>query len=301
MGDAGGARDAAMSRGDASHSGSTRDSGTTRLLPGSADTGATDSSACSHLNIGILGDPGTYTTADFAGWLESAGTSVTTLQTATSAVSPASTPLTAATLAGFDVVVLDHLTRSYTAAEMAVFAAWVAAGGGVAAMSGFTSAPDDFYPNTLLAPLGVQYTKPPPLLSGPVISFAPHPITQGMTSITFVGGWAIAECPTSEVCVAGACDSACSFDSTPAAAGAARAPIGFLPANNGSHGDSGSDLGTVPVAYAVTLQQGHAFVWGDEWIEYDTVWASDPQVAEFWIQVFAWIAPPHKCALDPPK
>jgi hypothetical protein len=256
------------------------------ILPGSPDGASTvDASSCQHLNIGILGNPGALTAADFAGWLESAGTSVTTIQTTSSV------PLTAAAIAPFDVIVLDHLTRSYTASETAIFSAWVASGGGVASMSGFTGSADDFYANSLLAPLGVQYVTPPPLLSGPVTDFAVHPTVAGLTSITFEGGWAIAGCPPGEICLAGACSSACS-DSLDGGS-VIRTPIAFLP--------SGGSPATVAVGVAVTMGAGHAFVWGDEWIEYDTVWSSDPQVEPFWVQIFAWIAPPHRCALAPPK
>jgi hypothetical protein len=259
-------------------------------LAGNPDAaGAPDALSCQHLHIGILGNPGALTAADFAGWLVSAGTSVTTILTTSSV------PLTAAAIAPFDVIVLDHLTRTYTASEMAIFSAWVANGGGVASMTGFTGSADDFYGNTLLAPLGVQYVTPPPLLSGPVTDFAVHPIVAGLTSITFEGGWAIAECPVGDVCLAGACSSACSIDDSPdaGAGGVMRTPIAFLP--------GGASPPRVPVAYAVTMGAGHAFVWGDEWIQYDTVWSSDPQVEPFWVQIFAWIAPPHKCALQPPK
>ena len=42
---------------------------------------------------------------------------------------------------------------------------------------------------------------------------------------------------------------------------------------------------------------GRAFVWGDEWIEYDSEWSSMPRIPELWLQVFAWIAPANRCML----
>jgi hypothetical protein len=49
------------------------------------------------------------------------------------------------------------------------------------------------------------------------------------------------------------------------------------------------------------MGSGHAFVWGDEWIEFDSEWAALPEIPELWVQAFAWIAPMTACALNPPK
>ena len=35
----------------------------------------------------------------------------------------------------------------------------------------------------------------------------------------------------------------------------------------------------------------HGFVWGDEWIEYDSEWSTMPRIPQLWLQVFTWIAP----------
>lgn len=225
-----------------------------------------DASACTQLSIGILGGPGANPSSDFQAWLVSAGTSVQRIQN----VAPAPT-LTAATLAPFDVVILDWLTRDYTPAEAAIFASFVSARGGVVSMSGYSGdTTSDWHANTLLAPLELAYTGA--LLSGPVTDFAVHPITAGLTSVTFEGGYAIAD-------LGGAASS--------------RTPIGFLP----GLGDSG----IVPVAYAVEMSMGRAFVWGDEWIEFDSEWSMIPEIKQLWIQAFAWIAPANKCKLAPPK
>ena len=74
-------------------------------------------SACTHLNIGILGNPGADPSSNFQQWLVMSGTSVQRIQTTTT------DPLTAATLQPFDVVVLDWLTRDYSSAEATTFAA----------------------------------------------------------------------------------------------------------------------------------------------------------------------------------
>lgn len=251
----------------ASRGGTSGGTGGTSAGTGGAGTGgshpqqdaATGDAACSHLNIGILGNPGPNPSSDFQAWLEARGTTVQRIQTT------ADVPLTAAALQPFDVVVLDLLTRDYTADEAAIFASWVSAGGGFAAMSGYKDdTTQDWHANSLLAPIGLAYAMP--RVWGPVTQFAAHPITTGLTSVTFTGGYIISE-------VAGGTGTL--------------TPIGFLP-NNG---------GTVNVAYAVQMGMGRGFVFGDEWIEYDSEWSAMPQIPQLWLQVFTWISPPNRCML----
>jgi hypothetical protein len=239
-------------------SGAGGDGGPMFDLDGAADA----PSVCSQLNIGILGNPGANASSNFQQWLISAGTTVQRIQTTTTE------PLVASTLQPFDVVVLDWLTRDYTAQEAATFAAWVSAGGGVASLSGYSNDPSqDWHGNTLLAPLQVAYSQS--VINGPVTDFATHPITVGLTSVTFLGGYPIAD-------LGGTAST--------------RTPIAFLPGTGGN----------VPVGYAVQMSQGRAFVWGDEWIEFDSEWSTIPEIKQLWVQVFAWISPMNKCALQPP-
>lgn len=213
---------------------------------------------CSQLNIGILGNPGDNPSSNFQSWLEARGTTVQRIQTT------ADVPLTADALKPFDVVVLDLLPRDYTADEAAVFGAWVNAGGGVASMSGYRDdTVQDWRANSLLSPLGVAYSGD--RIWGPVTQFAVHPITAGLTSVTFTGGYPVADLGGAGV----------------------RTPVAFIP-SNGSQ---------VSVAYVVQLGAGKAFVWGDEWIEFDSEWSSQPQIPTLWLQVFAWIAPGNRCTL----
>jgi hypothetical protein len=216
-----------------------------------------DAAACTMLNIGILGNPGSNPSSNFQTWLISAGTSVTRIQTTTT------DPLTLAELQAFDVVVLDQLTRDYTTSEAAIFQGWVNAGGGVASMSGYTNTPSDFYANSLLAPLDVAYAGP--LISGPVTMFDSHPITVGLTSVTFDGGYGITDLGGTNT---------------------TRTPLATIPPST--------------VAYAIQAGSGRAFVWGDEWIEYDSEWGSMPEIKQLWVNVFKWIAPTNKCELTPP-
>jgi hypothetical protein len=229
------------------------------------DAGPFDADAaagCTQLNIGILGNPGSNDSSNFEQWLAKSGTSVKRIQTT------ADEAMTHEALAPFDVVVVDCLTRDYTADEATIFAAWVSAGGGLAAMSGYhDDTTVDWHANSLLAPLGVAYSGG--LLWGPVTSFATHPITAGLTSVTFTGGYAVSDLG--------------GMTST-------RTPIAFLPGTPDT-----------TVAFAIQMGAGHAFVWGDEWIEFDSEWSALPEIPQLWVQVFAWISPTSKCSLNPPQ
>jgi hypothetical protein len=229
------------------------------------DASADASGACSQLNIGIFGNPGSNASSNFQQWLVMSGTSVQRIQTTSSV------PLTAATLQPFDVVVLDWLVRDYSTAEAAIFTTWVTAGGGVASLSGYSNTPaNDWHANSLLAPMEVAYSGP--VLNGPVTQFATSPITVGLTSVTFEGGYAISD-------LGGTAST--------------RTPIALLPSSTGA--------GTVPVGYAIEMGAGRTFMWGDEWIEFDSQWSTLPEIKQLWVQVFGWIAPTNKCALTPPS
>lgn len=227
------------------------------------DSTPPDTAACTQLNIGIFGKAGSNASSNFQQWLEKSGTSVQRIQTTTTV------PLTADVLKPFDVVVLDWLPRDYTAAEAATFATWVSAGGGVASMTGYDNVTtDDWHANSLLAPLGVAYAGP--LRSGPVTDFVTHPITAGLTSVTFNGGYAVSD-------LGGTAST--------------RTPIAFL----------ADASGKVNAGIAIQSGAGRAFVWGDEWIEFDSEWSTLPAIKQLWVQVFRWVSPTNKCTLVPPS
>jgi hypothetical protein len=240
------------------------------LVFGTGDAATADAGACQHLNIAILGNPGTNSSANFQSWLESAGTSVQRIQTA--APTPA---ITAATLEPFDVVVLDWLTRDYSADEASVLAAFVSNGGGLITMTGYdNNTTDDWHANSLLVPLEVAYAGPllDPYAGGSVTSFAAHPITAGITSVTFAGGYAISD-------LGGTVST--------------RTPVAFLP--------NADDGGLEPVGEAIQMAGGRAFVWGDEWISFDSEWTTMPEIKQLWVQIFAWVAPHTACELQPTR
>jgi len=209
---------------------------------------------CDCLAIAIVGVPGSLAASEFQQWLIDRGTT-------TDRIDP---PLVdAAVLDPYDVIVLDQLTRSYDPAEAAAFDTWVTEGGGLMSMTGHTASPVSAqqWPNSILGPMGLEYQGV--LLSGPVTDFLPHPTTVGLTSVTFLGGFAVVETipGLSEV-------------------------VAQLPG---------------PVAAAQVQQRGNGrlFIWGDEWIEYDSEWTMLPEITQLWTNIFAWLAPADICA--PPE
>jgi len=220
-----------------------------------------EAETCAELDIAIFGHPGAYGSSEFEQWLMKGGATVKRLQK-----SPGE-PITAATLRPFDVVVLDWLARDYTPSEAKTFAEWIAAGGGVISMSGYNGVTtDDWHANSLLAPLEIAYSGP--LLNGPVTDLALHPITTGLTSVVFKGGYGISDL---------------------GGGASIRTPIAFLPA----------DSGDVNVGYAIESGSGRAFVWGDEWVEFISQGSMFPP--QLWVQGFTWISPSNKCTLTPPS
>jgi hypothetical protein len=201
---------------------------------------------CGGARIGLLGIPGPNGSSNFQAWLASNGQVVTRV--------PMATTVTGDVLSAFDVVILDQLQRDYSTSEADALRDWVAAGGGVMSMTGYTgSGPDRTQPNTLLASIGIQYL--PGLYDGPVTMFANHPTTAGLTSVTFQGGYT----------------------------------VGPVDAVTGGVNTVTASLSAGPVGMAQERGSGRAYAWGDEWVEYDSEWQSMPQIRQFWIDVLGWL------------
>jgi hypothetical protein len=213
---------------------------------------------CDCLSIGIIGSPGTNPSANFQAWLTARGTSVERTHLT------ASETFDLALLNKYDVVIFDRLPREYTATEAATLATWVEKGGGFISMTGYTgAAAPDFYTNTLLAPFGLAYL--PGLHTEPVTIFANHPVTVGLTSVTFAGG--------------------------------------YLVGDSGSSAGTSTVIGSIsagPVAFAHERGKGRAVVWGDEWIEFDSEWTTLPEIEQLWVNVIAWLGPQDSCQVEVP-
>ncbi len=208
---------------------------------------------CDCLQIALLGQPGSLASSQFVAWLTAQGTS-------TVRIDP---PLIDdAALAPYDVIIIDRLMRPYSAAEADVFATWVSAGGGLMAMTGHVSDPiqAQTWPNSILAPFAIAYSGP--LLLGPVTSFLPHPVTTGVTSVTFEGGFQVDETMAGVTTL-----------------------VAQLPA--------------APTARAREFDAGKVFVWGDEWIQYDSEWSSMPEIHQLWVNALGWLRPSELCAPPP--
>ncbi len=207
---------------------------------------------CDCLAIALVGTPGGLAASQFEQWLIDRGTSAERINPAL---------VDAAVLSAYDVVILDQLTREYTPAEAAAFDAWVSAGGGLMAMTGHTASPVSAqqWPNGILGPMGLEYQGP--LRDGPVTDFVPHPITVGLTSVTFLGGFEVV------ATIPGQSDV-----------------IARLP-------------GMQPAAQGQVRGAGKVFVWGDEWIEYDSEWQALPEITQLWTNIFEWLTPADVCSL----
>ena len=209
---------------------------------------------CDCLRIGVLGDPGTLASSGFQAWLVARGTSVVRFGLDAA-------PLTPEQLAAHDVVILDRLRRDYTAEEAAILRNFVAAGGGVMVMTGYTGGGEDrTRPNSLLAAVGLEYL--PGLHNGPVTSFEVHPLTTGLTSVTFLGGYLVAE-------VAG------------------------IPGAN----TVVARLSVGPAGIAQERGEGRVLVWGDEWIQFDSEWTTLPEINQLWVNVMSWLGPRARCVI----
>jgi hypothetical protein len=207
---------------------------------------------CDCLAIALVGTSGSLAASQFQQWLIDRGTSAERIDP----------PLVDATvLDAYDVVILDQLTRAYTPAEALAFDTWVNAGGGLMAMTGHTASPVSAqqWPNGILGPMGLEYTGA--LLNGPVTDFLLHPISMGLTSVTFTGGFEVAATIPGQSEV-----------------------VARLP-------------GMIPAAQAQERGAGKVFVWGDEWIEYDSEWAALPEITQLWTNIFEWLTPASVCSL----
>jgi hypothetical protein len=217
-----------------------------------------DAAGLSGLRIGFFGDVGLRPETTLVAFLVNVAT-VTRVHT----TAQPGGPLTATDLAKFDVVILDQLVRTYTAAEAQVLADWVAGGGGLFSMTGYTGGGDDAArPNSLLAAMGLQYGA---FLGGTsdVVPSVSHPVTQGVAQLLFSGGY--------EVIVS-------AYD------GGSSAP------------DGGVDtiLAKLDATHNALIAQeatsGRALVWGDEWIEYDSEFAGNASDRRFWVNAIGWLA-----------
>jgi len=212
---------------------------------------------CDCLNIAILGKKGANPSSEFETWLEDQGTQVDRIHT---------TPnesLTKETLAPYDIVIVDWLQRSYTQAEADVLEDFITTGGGMMSLTGFTNTQTNAdVVNSLIGSIGLTYNTSQGWFSGPITNFIAHPITTGLSSVSFFGGLFI-----------NIMDDGVGVNET----------IMTLPQG--------------PVGVVQEREGGRAFVFGDEWVEFDSQWQNQPEIKLFWVQTLQWIGPQDSCIL----
>lgn len=209
------------------------------------------------LRILLLGDTGENESDSFQSWLQEQGAGRWTRDH----TRPELGVLTASQLSDYDVVILDRLVRGYSDAEASALEQWVSDGGGVISLSGYANQiADRTRPNSLLRPFGLRYPDTGPRLEGPVTMFGDHPTAAGLSSLTFAGGYSV-----------GRRVEARGIDAT---------EVAFV---------EGRTRWTVGLAS--NYGQGRVFLWGDDWVEYNTEWMDDRSDARvFWINVLGWTA-----------
>ncbi len=232
------------------------------------DLDAAGDGVCDCLSIGTLGIPGTWGEGDvFDTWLNARASS--------GAVALGSQVLTAELLAPFQIIVAQNLYQNdheYSEAEVAALSTWIQAGGGFITLIGFADANERAQINALLSPFGVSYASTQILQKGGDESTVP--VT------TFYPH------PTTENITRIGVDNGYPVEGA-----------GTLVAAEGGH-----DVGR-----AVEAGAGRIFVWGDEWITYNSEWIDHPdyQVERFWLNVLKWVTPTLECQVplppwDPP-
>ena len=212
---------------------------------------------CDCLSIALIGNAGANPSSEFQNWLKAQGTKVDRIQT------NANEPFDKAVLGNYDIIILDWLVRSYTAEEAAATRAWIEDGGGLMSMTGHTNNNTVVdRPNSLIKPMGLSYNASKGFFSGPITNFIPHPITEGLTSITFLGGLYV--------------------DIVEDGIGTNKI-IMTLPQG--------------PVGVVQERKGGRLFIFGDEWVEFDSEWKNIPQIKKFWVQTLAWLGPQDSCVV----
>jgi hypothetical protein len=95
-----------------------------------------------------------------------------------------------------DLVILDQPTRPFEPSEADALEKWVHAGGSLMSLTGYRiDTTDRLLQNELLRGFGISY-EPNVIFFGPMVGrvtdFTPHPLSKGLTSVPFNGGYHVA-------------------------------------------------------------------------------------------------------------
>lgn len=177
--------------------------------------------------------------------------------------------ITSELLAGFQVVVIQDLRgRTYSDAEVEALNAWIAGGGGLMTLIGYGDSSERTNVNALLEPTGLSYGSQGILAKNGDVT---RPVNTWFEHATSNGVMSIG------------------VDNGYPVLGA-----GTVVAEEDGH----------VVARALTVEDGRVFVWGDEWITYNSEWegeaAENYQVERFWLNVIKWLTPANTCQVPIP-
>jgi hypothetical protein len=157
---------------------------------GSKEAGAEDSAPkpVDGCHIATLGINGFYPSDIFSTWLDKSGNKTT--------ASLKDQVLTKALLSPYSMIVVLDVSQGhdYAPEEVDVLKQWVEAGGGLFTLTAFRGPPEPVNVNRLLVPYDMTYGDNLILNKGqgltwPVTHWAPHPVTNGITSIGIGNGY----------------------------------------------------------------------------------------------------------------
>jgi hypothetical protein len=277
------------------------------------------------MNLASFGAPasksygsGNDSTTEFETWLTTKSNASVTFYT-----NKADTQVPTITLDwlnNFDVILLQDLrTWTFTADEVAAFQAWMTAGGGVMALSGYFSdnATEIDNTNLLLSNTGMsllateepgQACSVPAAITGSQ-AICPNTKASSTSGKCYCWGNSL---PLTEWNTAHAIYTTGNLKAVGAFRGRA--------VNPGTTGETVVSFGTTPVGATTTVGSGKVFIFGDEWVTYTSQWLNggqatnseyDPcwdevastsclaghvyQTMQFWYNSIKYVSPPTEC------
>ncbi len=261
-----------------------------------------DAGTCACMNVSSLGKVAHYggnsdSTDAFQQYLNTKSNARMTLLTNR-------TRLSAELLASSDVIILQALEDSeyvgfwsYGQDEIDALAAWVRAGNGLIALTGYGGAPDEVDPdNQLLAFAGISYGKSDTFAS------CPDNFCYCTDSSIPFSGWVSGSFLGAHLTAAGG---------GPGAVGLLHGrPITCVDTADGPCQIVARDPQAGVVGAAKQVGKGRVFVWSDEWVTYTSQWGAvnthGPDCAghtageiydvpQFWYNVLHWLLPDASC------